>query len=339
MRVKRWIVGLVGVGLLGGLLILGCGRPEAEPLTPQAALGFVKAGHPRTRGIILAVVTSQSTFGPKRKNAGYELSELSRAAYVFQANGYEVEIASPAGGQPRMRLDEDDHEPIDQAFLEDPVFQRQLADTLPLAKVDPGRYAGVYFVGGKGALLDFPDNPDVQRLVKHHLIKGVVGAVCHGPAALLHVKDEQGRSMLAGRRFTGFTNAEELFLNKRARQVFPFLLQDRAEHVGARFQGGPLFLDHCITDGRLVTGQNPWSTWSVAEGVIRALGHVPVPRPDTPAERSVRILSCYAEQGWEAARALRDTTPEYTPRLIRMHALVALMQGRGKDAWALFRLA
>lgn len=42
-------------------------------------------------------------------------------------------------------------------------------------------------LGAKG-LFDFPDNPDVARIVAAVAVRGVVGALCHGPAAQLGVR-------------------------------------------------------------------------------------------------------------------------------------------------------
>ena len=36
-----------------------------------------------------------------------------------------------------------------------------------------------------------------------------VAAVCHAPAALLNVKDENGDPLVKGKKVTGFTNTEE----------------------------------------------------------------------------------------------------------------------------------
>jgi hypothetical protein len=126
-------------------------EPQANPRASASDLAFV---HPRTtatRGRILAVVSSTSRIGGSGKKAGYELTELSRAYWVFVANGYEVDIASPQGGEPPMVLD-DDLIDADYAFLNDPHAQRKLASTLRLKAIDPSAYRAVYFVGGKGAM-------------------------------------------------------------------------------------------------------------------------------------------------------------------------------------------
>jgi putative intracellular protease/amidase len=312
-------------------------QPLADPRTTPAELAMLQGERPASRGRILAVVTSTAKAGEIA--AGLELTELSRAYYTFIANGFEVDIASPQGGRPPVRMD-DTLIDVDHAFLNDVHAQRQLSDTLPLATVDPSRYQAVYFVGGKGTMFDFAGNPDVQRVAAAiHDAEGVVGAVCHGPAALIDVTLASGQPLLAGRRVTGFTNEEELFLIENAREVFPFLLEDVLTAQAGTFSEGQEFLDHTVVDGRLVTGQNPWSTWSVAEGMIRALGFEPVPREPTLEERAVEVLAAFHRDGAEAATAVRDGMGSIDKRLVLMHALVAIMEGRLGEAYRLQQLA
>lgn len=344
MKKRYWTLGLLGAALgLGAWIALAGGQAPVpakdSPAAQAEALAFVRAGVAEHRGRILAVVTSTPRFGPKGKNAGYELTELARAYYVFRANGYAVDVASPKGGSAPVHIDTDDMQAIDHAFLADAEAQQKTAQTLALAQVRPERYAAVYFVGGKGAMFDFPDNPDVQRIVPAIHGRGVVAAVCHGPAALFNVRLPDGRRLVEGRALTGFTDAEELFLSKNAREVFPFLLQERAQQLGARFVAGERYLEHTVVDGRLVTGQNPWSTWSVAEATIRALGHTPVARERTGEERSVLLMASYRQQGLAAALAERDRLGGFDADLVRMHAAVAAMEGELGQAADLLRLA
>ena len=51
----------------------------------------------------------------------------------------------------------------------------------------------------------------------------------------------------------------------------PFLLETSLRALGARFSGAPNFEPNTITDGRLVTGQNPASATGTAEATLRAL--------------------------------------------------------------------
>ncbi|TYT27004.1 type 1 glutamine amidotransferase domain-containing protein [Luteimonas viscosa] len=348
---RRWIKRLL-LGALTAVVMLAAGaglyvysldlgsQPPADPRSTVADLAFMRNAPPPARGRILAVVSSAGYFPGTDKRAGFELTELSRAYYTFIANGYAVDIASPQGGSPPMRVDDEDMGAADHAFLNDAPARAKLAASLPLETVDGSRYAAVYFVGGKGAMFDFPGDADIARIVRQvHGSGGVIGAVCHGPAALLDVTLDDGTPLLRGRRVTGFTNAEELFLMEDARQRFDALLQDALVQRGARFVEGGLYLDNTVVDGRLVTGQNPWSTWSVAEAMVTALGHPPVAREATREEQAVRVMEAYRRGGIDAALDARQSAPGAGKHLLLMHALVAAMQGRWGDAWHLQRLA
>lgn len=130
-----------------------------------------------------------------------------------------------------------------------------------------------------------------------------------------------------------------MFLIEDARELFPFLLEDRLSERGAHFQGGSIYLDNTVVDGRLVTGQNPWSTWSVAESMVSALGYTPVARQRSIEEVSVALLETYYRAGSDVAKRLRKNGPRVDRHLLLMHAVVAAMQGRLADAFAIQRLA
>ncbi|MCB1634623.1 MAG: type 1 glutamine amidotransferase domain-containing protein [Xanthomonadales bacterium] len=343
---KHWIKRSLWA-LAGGLLALAAlltgyvysldldAEPVADRQATAAELGFGRYSGP-SRGRILAIVSSAAEL-PGGGRGGFELTELSRAWWVFIHNGFEVDIASPAGGEPPMVLD-DDLIDADYAFLNDAAAMARLRQSLPLAAIDPGAYAAVYVVGGKGAMVDLPIDPQLARLWAGLSPEAVIGAVCHGPAALLQARDAIGKPLLQGRRVTGFSNEEELQLIPDARQRLGFLLQDAlAEQADYAF--GPAFLDHTIVDGRLITGQNPWSTWSVATSMIEALGHVPVARPVTSEERSVALLATLHTDGLAAAISHKAALPGSDKRLLLMHGVLALLQGEWRRAWWLDRLA
>lgn len=341
LRGAAWLA--ASLALLAALayayyLSLGIDKiPKANRQATVADLDYMRATVPGKRGKILAVVSSTARMNGGKKKAGYELTELSRAYYVFKANGFEVDIASPAGGEPPVELD--DMGESDYAFLNDKQAQAKVTASLTLASIDPASYVGVYFVGGKGAMFDFPGNPDIARIVIDIAARGVVGAICHGPAALLDVKAGDGTPLMAGRRMTGFSNAEEFFMQQDARKVFPFLIEDKVAQLGAHFTQAPLFLKHTMVDGRIVTGQNPWSTWSTAEAMVAVLGYTPVPRDPTAEEISVRILATYYREGMAKARAELLQQPRFDKMLLLMHAIVAGMEWRLADAFQLQRLA
>lgn len=295
------------------------------------------------RGKILAVVTSTDTMGKSGKATGYELTELSRAYYVFLANGFEVDVASPKGGNPPVIIDDEDMGVYDFAFLNDPVAQEKTKNTIPVYDVDANEYQAVYFVGGKGAMYDFPNNTHIQSIVSTYYRSGkVIGAVCHGPAALVNVTLEGGGPILKGKSVTSFTNNEELFLIPGAKSIFPFLLEDKLIENEANFIEGTMYLDNVIQDGNIITGQNPWSTWRLAETMIRQMGYEPKRRVITPAENAIKVLVSFEDQGYETAKELitkmADNRLKMDRTLLAMHSIVAAMQWNVAKSFQLVRL-
>jgi len=283
------------------------------------------------RGKILAVVTSSNTMGSSGKSTGYELTELSRAYYVFKANGFDVDIASPLGGKSPVVID-DDMGKFDYAFLNDSIAQYKTSHTIAMNDVVAEDYQAVFFVGGKGAMFDFPDNKAIQSIVRNYYQSGkVVGAVCHGPAALVNVTLDNGRPLLENKKVSSFTNKEELLLIPDAKSIFPFLLQDKLTAQGAQFNEGAMYLEKISHDKNLVTGQNPWSTWLLAETMIIQLGYTPKYRQITAEENAVKVLEVYENYGSKKAKKLIETmasqeNTRMSREFIASHSLIAAMQ-------------
>lgn len=238
---------------------------------------------------VLIVVSGEGKDDGKER-PGYEFDELSQAWLVFKANGLAVEVASPNGGP----VEPDKYnpaEPFNAALLADTQAMQQLADTRATASLDAGDYAAVYVVGGKGAMFDLPRDPALQRLLGRLWDNGgIVAAVCHGPAALADVRLADGSLLVAGRQLTGFTNEEETVFGKKWAAQFPWLLEDALQQRGARWHEAPLMMPKLVVDGRLITGQNPYSTTAVAEAIVRATGRTPVARTPSRDELSMALV-------------------------------------------------
>ena len=73
-------------------------------------------------------------------------------------------------------------------------------------------------------------------------------------------------------------NLEEQLFSK-ATEFYPFMLKDELSRLGAKFMEAPPLFDQSVVDGRLVTGQNPLSTYSVAEHMMVLMGKTPPQRP------------------------------------------------------------
>lgn len=214
---------------------------------------------------VLCVVTSHPIKGDSGQATGFWLSELTHPLAVLRDAGIPTELASVRGGQPPVDgFDLSDE--INARFWGDSEFRSALANSLSLADVDAGRYSGVFFAGGHGTMWDFADSPAVQGVTREiYEAGGVVAAVCHGPAALVNVKLNDGSYLVAGRRLAAFTDEEEAEV--QATNVVPFLLASTLKKRGASHQGAPNWSANVVVDGRLVTGQNPASAHGVGEAL------------------------------------------------------------------------
>jgi putative intracellular protease/amidase len=216
----------------------------------------------------LITVTSHDRLGETGKRTGWYLSEVTHLYYPLLEAGFQVDFASPRGGEAPMdegsrKLDDPDN----ARFLADPSTMAGIRATQPLAHIEPSQYDVVHFAGGHGVMWDFPSDPDVQRIAAAIYEQGgIVAAVCHGPAALVNVLLSDGKYLVAGKEVAAFTNAEEREVGLA--DVVPMLLQSALEARGARVLVGPSWRSHVRVAERLVTGQNPQSAHEVAKSVL-----------------------------------------------------------------------
>ena len=238
---------------------------------------------------VLIVVSGEGRDQGKTR-PGYEFDELSQAWLLFRDNGLEVEVASPQGGA--VEADKyNAEEPFNARLLADADAMRQLADTRATGDLRAADYAAVYVVGGKGAMFDLPRDAALRQLLADvHDDGGIVAAVCHGPAALADVRLRDGSLLVAGRSLTGFSNEEEAIFGKKWAKEFPWQLEDALRERGARWQEAPLMMPKLVVDGRLVTGQNPYSTTAVAEAIVRLTGRTPVAREPWRDEATMALV-------------------------------------------------
>lgn len=221
---------------------------------------------------ILMVLTSVSTIGETDEMTGYNVAEAAHPWKVFKDSGHIVDFASIQGGQP-PRDEVDTSDPIQVAFTEDETTRAGLYNTARVDVIDPEQYDAVYLVGGHGTMWDFPDSEGLQKLVASIYDAGkIVGAVCHGPAGLLHVELENGLRLVEGKKVAAFTNDEEVAAGKD--KVIPFFLADQLEEQGATHVSAGTFEEKVVVDERLVTGQNPASAAGVAKEMEKLLAEV-----------------------------------------------------------------
>ncbi len=219
---------------------------------------------------VLMVLTSHDQLGSTGLKTGFWLEELAAPYYAFKAAGAEIVLASPLGGQPP--LDPKSNEPAFQTeltrrFEADAQATAQLAATVRLDSVSQADFDTVFYPGGHGPLWDLVEDRASIDLIESFIAAGKhVALVCHAPGVLRHVKGASGRPLVEGKKVTGFTNTEEEAVGLTT--VVPFLVEDDLKAMGGLYSRGDDWGSYVVSDGLLVTGQNPASSAEAAELVL-----------------------------------------------------------------------
>ena len=221
---------------------------------------------------ILMVLTSHDRLGNTGRKTGFWLEEFAAPYFVFRDAGVQLTLASPKGGQPPIDPKSDLPENQTSAmarFKQDKMAQAALSQTFRLADMKSEDFDTVFYVGGHGPMWDLADNPDSIALIESFYNSGKpVAAVCHSPA-VFHRVTYLGAPLVKGKRVTGFTNGEEEAV--LLTHVVPFLVEDELKRVGGLYEKAPDWQSFAITDGRVVTGQNPASSTAAAQALLKLL--------------------------------------------------------------------
>lgn len=219
---------------------------------------------------ILMVLTSHDQLGTTGLKTGFWLEEFAAPYYVFKDSNAEITIASPKGGQPPLdpKSDEPDFQTdATRRFKEDAVAQAALANSLELSDVSPDDYDAVFYPGGHGPLWDLAEDRNSISLIEVMYAAGkTVAAVCHAPAVFRHTEGPDGSPLVEGKSVTGFSNSEEAAVELT--DIVPFLLEDDLQKMGANYSKSSDWHPYVVTDGNLITGQNPASSEAVAQAVL-----------------------------------------------------------------------
>jgi putative intracellular protease/amidase len=227
---------------------------------------------------ILMVLTSHDRLGDTGRKTGFWLEEFAAPYYVFHDAGVDLVLASVKGGQPPIDPKSDLPEsqtPAMARFKQDATAQQELARTAKLSNMRSEAFDAVFYPGGHGPMWDLADNSDSIALIESFYNDGKpVAAICHAPAALHRVMF-QGAPIVQGKRVTGFANSEEEEV--QLTHVVPFLVEDELRRLGGRYEQAPNWQSFVITDGRLITGQNPASSTAGAEALLKLLSGMQSP--------------------------------------------------------------
>ncbi|WP_233235021.1 type 1 glutamine amidotransferase domain-containing protein [Bordetella sp. LUAb4] len=222
---------------------------------------------------ILMILTSHDQLGDTGRKTGFWLEELAAPYYIFKDAGADIVLASPKGGQPP--LDPKSNEPDFQTaathrFEADNEARAQLAATVRLDSVDQADFDTVFYPGGHGPLWDLAEDRNSIALIESFLAADKpIALVCHAPGVLRHARKADGRPLVEGMTVTGFTNTEEDGV--QLTDVVPFLVEDELKAKGGKFSRGDDWASYVVSDGLLITGQNPASSAAAATLLLKQL--------------------------------------------------------------------
>ena len=160
---------------------------------------------------VLLVSTSAGQMG--EHPTGLWISELAEPYTVFTKAGFDVTIASIAGGAVPIdagSLAEPFFAPDAKAFMHDAKAFGALSHSVKVDSSMAGQYDAVCLCGGHGTCVDFygPAAAALKAVVEGTYAAGkVVGAVCHGPIGLIECQKPDGTPLVAGLEVTCFSDA------------------------------------------------------------------------------------------------------------------------------------
>ena len=257
-------------------------------LAVLSLFGMAQAEEPADQPKVLLVASSYGVADDPTK-PGMEFDEYSMA-YQLLSPHLQLELASPKGGQVEVG-EYNKTKPYNAAVLASPDAMALLANSKKLSDIQAKNYQAVLVLGGKGAMFDLAEHQPLQQLLADMAAQQkIIAAVCHGPAALVHVKNADGSLLLQGKKVAGFSNQEETMFAKEMLQLYPFLLQDGLTKAGAFYQHTGPMLPLVVQDGKLITGQNPFSTPALVDALLTQLELNTVKRQAYPDEQAVSII-------------------------------------------------
>jgi len=205
-------------------------------------------------------------------------SEMTHPYYTFLDGGMEVDVASIRGGE--IPIDPQSFffmikSPEDQRYLNDPVAQAKVKNSIPITEVDIDQYDIVFISGGWGAAYDLAQSPALAAKVSESYYgdkEAIIGGVCHGVLGLVNARDRDGKLLISGRRMTGVTDKQ---VKELGIDLTPKHPETELRKAGAIFESQTAFLDFFAThvsvdeEQRFVTGQNQNSGLETAHAMMR----------------------------------------------------------------------
>lgn len=223
---------------------------------------------------ILLVVTNVDKYADGRTPTGLWLSELTHIYHSAGDEGFDITIASPKGGI--TPVDPESLKPlvldsISKAYWDNSAFRDLLQHTESLQEIAGQQFDCIYLAGGHGTMYDFPEDVMLQHIISDHYERGkLIAAICHGVGGLLNVKLSHGEYLIKGKKLTGFDWFEESIARRKKKVPFNLEAALKARNVDYQKAFIPM-TSKVVTDGKLITGQNPFSSKAMAKVVIQEM--------------------------------------------------------------------
>lgn len=260
LKVFIVLVVIFGIFLLSLPAILHSAGVHPEYSGPTTTLPGKRALIITTSHSVLAA--PGETDGPA---TGVMASELTHPYYTFLDGGMDVDVASIKGGE--IPIDPQTLQfmiisPEDERYLNDPIAQAKVENSIPIAEVDIDQYDIVFISGGWGAAYDLAQSPVLAEKVTESYYgdkAAIIGGVCHGVLGLVNARDREGNLLIAGRRMTGVSDKQ---VKELGIEITPMHPESELRKAGAIYESQTAFRDffatHVVVDNeqRFVTGQN-----------------------------------------------------------------------------------
>lgn len=254
-------------------------------LAAAASMGSALAADAMpSKGTVL-LVTANQVQAPNGWPLGVWAAEISHPYDELVHAGYRVEIVSLKGGDiyiddysdPRHESRYSESDIVSLGFLTSPATAKLLKGTKALASVKPADYAAIIVAGGQAPMYSFRGHAELQQLIATFYESGKpTAALCHGVSALVDTKLKNGQYLIKGKRVTGFSLAEDQYVEKTVNaKLFDWYVEPAMRERGANYVQGGMWADYAVQDKNLITGQQQNSGRSVARLVMAQLTKVP----------------------------------------------------------------
>lgn len=236
-----------------------------------------------TKKRVLLIAANSSVSPTTGWPIGFWWAELTHPYWTFAEAGYDIDIASPKGGDlvadsysdPEDASGYSASDILSLGFKKSDRHAALLKGTKSIRDVDLAVYDAIFVAGGQSPMITMIDDTDLHAFVARAYEAGkIVAIVCHGTCILLKTRLSNGELLVRGKTWTGFANSEEAFADSFVgKRIQPFWIEEEARKLeGTNFIVNSMFKAFAVRDGNLITGQQQFSGAAAAELVVETLG-------------------------------------------------------------------